>query len=93
MSVSLLTHAVAGRWEAHVWASGRQLHLGTFGSEEAAAVAYDRAVLRLRGPGAALNFPGRNLDDDGACAGGCVRYGHGASVTYTLHVQRSVSLA
>ena len=36
-----------GRWEAHIWDSGRQKHLGSFGSSHDAARAYDKVSLPL----------------------------------------------
>ena len=45
-----------GRWESHIWDSGRQLYLGGFSTEEEAARMYDTAALRMRGKEATLNF-------------------------------------
>jgi hypothetical protein len=46
-------------WVAHVKVGGRQRFLGTWRSEEEAALAYDRGALRYLGPNARLNFPDR----------------------------------
>lgn len=46
-----------GRFEAHVWYEGKQLYLGGFETEEAAALAYDLAAIRFRGREATTNFP------------------------------------
>jgi hypothetical protein len=69
------THA-----QAHIWDSststkgptvaaaknskGKQLHLGSFPDAAAAARAYDRAALLLRGPDAALNYPAADYAQD-----------------------------
>lgn len=45
-----------GKWRAQVWDGAKVLYIGSFDSEEAAARAYDLAVLRLRGPSARTNF-------------------------------------
>ena len=45
------------RWEAHVWTKGKQQYLGGYKEEEAAARAYDKAVLKIRGMTADTNFP------------------------------------
>jgi hypothetical protein len=48
-----------GKWRAQVWDGAKVLYIGSFDSEEAAARAYDLALLRLRGSDKALrtNFP------------------------------------
>ncbi|GIL52465.1 hypothetical protein Vafri_8341 [Volvox africanus] len=46
-----------GRYEAHIWHEGRQLHIGTYKTDVEAALAYDRVSRYLRGPAAVLNFP------------------------------------
>eukprot|EP00879_Flechtneria_rotunda_P025004 GHRR01026533.1.p1 GENE.GHRR01026533.1~~GHRR01026533.1.p1 ORF type:complete len:778 (+),score=348.07 GHRR01026533.1:1-2334(+) len=59
-------HERSRRWETRAWCQGRQHFVGTFTSEEAAARAYDRAILKLGGPGAKstsrLNFPITDYD-------------------------------
>eukprot|EP00877_Chromochloris_zofingiensis_P005632 jgi/Chrzof1/1506/Cz10g10110.t1 len=50
-------HARTPRWAAHVDVSGRHIHLGTFSSAQAAANAYDCAMLALRGQTAVTNLP------------------------------------
>jgi hypothetical protein len=44
------------RWEAHIWQDGKQIYLGGFDEEEQAALAYDLAALKFRGPEAHINF-------------------------------------
>ena len=59
-------HKSTGRWEAHLWAHGQQLYLGSFASEETAARVFDRACLRVRPRDAAvkmLNFPPSDYDE------------------------------
>ncbi|XP_052180490.1 ethylene-responsive transcription factor ERF016-like [Diospyros lotus] len=48
-----------GKWVAEVRQpnSRERIWLGSYGTAEEAARAYDAAVFCLRGPGAALNFP------------------------------------
>lgn len=53
-------HLRTGRWEAHIWMQGKQMYLGGFDSEREAALAYDLAAVKFRGPGAQLNFSMRN---------------------------------
>jgi hypothetical protein len=44
------------RWAAHASDGKRKVHLGYFNSAEEAAVAYDTAVIRFKGPTAITNF-------------------------------------
>jgi HNH endonuclease len=46
-----------GKWGAHIYASGRTLHLGYFTDREAAAAAYDVAARFYKGADAYQNFP------------------------------------
>lgn len=46
-----------GRWRAEIRHRGVQKHIGTFGTEEAAACAYDSEARRLFGEFAKTNFP------------------------------------
>lgn len=60
-------HRWTGRFEAHLWdkttwntiqnKKGRQIYLGAYDNEEAAARTYDLAALKYWGPGTILNFP------------------------------------
>ena len=43
--------------------SRRQVYLGGYEAEEAAAEAYDMAVLKTKGPGAYTNFPADRYSD------------------------------
>ncbi|KAG0597650.1 hypothetical protein M758_12G011300 [Ceratodon purpureus] len=59
-------HRWTGRFEAHLWdkaswndkqlKKGRQVYLGAYDEEEAAAKAYDLAALKYWGPGTVINF-------------------------------------
>ena len=53
-----------GRWEAHIWDRGKQIHLGSFRDAYTAAHAYDKAAIRFRGLGAELNFPVTSYEGD-----------------------------
>ena len=46
----------AGTWQANIWINGRSVYLGRHRSEEAAALAYDRAALSSFGEFAKTNF-------------------------------------
>lgn len=49
-----------GKWVAEIReTSGRVLWLGTYNTAEEAALAFDRAAIRIRGDKAKLNFPDR----------------------------------
>ncbi|EOA25502.1 hypothetical protein CARUB_v10018845mg [Capsella rubella] len=60
-------HRWTGRFEAHLWdksswnsiqnKKGKQVYLGAYDSEEAAAHTYDLAALKYWGPDTILNFP------------------------------------
>ncbi|XP_013600367.1 PREDICTED: ethylene-responsive transcription factor WRI1 isoform X1 [Brassica oleracea var. oleracea] len=60
-------HRWTGRYEAHLWdksswnsiqnKKGKQVYLGAYDSEEAAAHTYDLAALKYWGPNTILNFP------------------------------------
>ncbi|CAN0908723.1 Ethylene-responsive transcription factor WRI1 [Linum grandiflorum] len=60
-------HRWTGRFEAHLWdksswnnmhnKKGRQVYLGAYDEEEAAARTYDLAALKYWGPATILNFP------------------------------------
>ena len=53
-----------GRWEAHIWECGRQLHLGSFDTAEEAGHTYDRAVIVCRGLNSVTNFPPETYAED-----------------------------
>lgn len=52
-----VTHHPNGRWEARIGMPGsKHIYLGLYNEEAAAARAYDRALVRLRGASAATNY-------------------------------------
>ncbi|KAL8125922.1 hypothetical protein AgCh_013288 [Apium graveolens] len=53
-----------GRWESHIWDTGKQVYLGGFDTAHAAARAYDRAAIKFRGTNADINFSISDYDDD-----------------------------
>ncbi|GMG99375.1 hypothetical protein Nepgr_001215 [Nepenthes gracilis] len=53
-----------GRWESHIWDCGKQVYLGGFDTEHAAAIAYDRAAIKFRGVGADINFIVSDYEED-----------------------------
>ncbi|KAG7652302.1 DNA-binding domain superfamily [Arabidopsis thaliana x Arabidopsis arenosa] len=67
-------HRWTGRYEAHLWdknswndtqtKKGRQVYLGAYDEEEAAARAYDLAALKYWGRDTLLNFPLPTYDED-----------------------------
>nr|CAE45641.1 putative AP2 domain transcription factor [Arabidopsis thaliana] len=67
-------HRWTGRYEAHLWdknswndtqtKKGRQVYLGAYDEEEAAARAYDLAALKYWGRDTLLNFPLPSYDED-----------------------------
>lgn len=50
-------HTQNGNWMASITKDGVQTYLGVFGTEEEAAIAYDRAANVMHGEFARLNFP------------------------------------
>lgn len=46
------------RWKAKIRLNYVQHELGSFATEEEAAIAYDKHAIKFFGPGARLNFPG-----------------------------------
>ncbi|KAI4355861.1 hypothetical protein L6164_004592 [Bauhinia variegata] len=67
-------HRWTGRYEAHLWdkncwnqsqnKKGRQVYLGAYDDEEAAARAYDLAALKYWGQDTILNFPLANYEQE-----------------------------
>lgn len=67
-------HRWTGRYEAHLWdkncwnesqnKKGRQVYLGAYDDEEAAARAYDLAALKYWGHETILNFPLSNYEEE-----------------------------
>ncbi|XP_028791219.1 AP2-like ethylene-responsive transcription factor At1g79700 [Neltuma alba] len=67
-------HRWTGRYEAHLWdkncwnesqsKKGRQVYLGAYDDEEAAARAYDLAALKYWGQDTILNFPLTNYEEE-----------------------------
>jgi hypothetical protein len=65
----------SGKWRAGIHIGGKNIRLGDFDDEIAAAKAYDAAALRFHGPDAFLNFPAEqnhgNLKKSVGSAGVC----------------------
>ena len=60
-----VTHHPNGRWEARIGMPGsKHIYLGLYNEEAAAAKAYDRALVRLRGAAAATNYSLTNYKDE-----------------------------
>ncbi|PAN35574.1 hypothetical protein PAHAL_6G218200 [Panicum hallii] len=67
-------HRWTGRFEAHLWdkdarggsrgKKGKQVYLGAYDDEDAAARAHDLAALKYWGPGTVLNFPLHGYDEE-----------------------------
>ncbi|XWS71771.1 hypothetical protein CRYUN_Cryun03dG0167300 [Craigia yunnanensis] len=53
-----------GRWESHIWDSGKQVYLGGFDTAHAAARIYDQAAIKFRGVDADINFSLSDYEDD-----------------------------
>ncbi|GAX78044.1 hypothetical protein CEUSTIGMA_g5486.t1 [Chlamydomonas eustigma] len=54
----------SAKWQAAINMGGTHVHLGTYVTEQEAAVAFDRAALIVRGPDKAkINFPVSNYQD------------------------------
>jgi hypothetical protein len=59
-------HKIVGKWCASTRENNKQIHLGYFADEEAAARAYDNKAKEIHGEWANLNFPSAPLDDEPA---------------------------
>jgi hypothetical protein len=58
-------HRFRSRWQAEIMASGRRSYLGTYGTPDEAARAYDAAATELHGEFACLNFPALSVNPPG----------------------------
>lgn len=58
-----VTRQPSGRFAAAITENRTRMQLGTFETEEEAALAYDSSALRLHGSSAVLNFPRRSSGD------------------------------
>ena len=64
-------HRRTKRWESHIWVreTGKQLYLGGFDFERAAAEAHDLCALKLRGRAARAQLPARDVRARSAALG------------------------